>query len=105
VSGQDPLCPLCQRPIPPGVPQNRHHLVPKLKGGAKGPAVLMHRMCHDEIHATLTEAELARGYSDPAALRAHPRLARFVAWVRDKPPHFHARTMKSLRRRGKRPSG
>ena len=31
-----PTCPLCLRPIPPGVPQSRHHLVPKLRGGKGG---------------------------------------------------------------------
>ena len=29
----DPVCPLCDRPIPAEVKQSRHHLVPKLKGG------------------------------------------------------------------------
>ena len=28
-----PVCPLCERPIPPGARQSRHHLTPKLKGG------------------------------------------------------------------------
>jgi hypothetical protein len=61
--------------------------------------VRLHRICHDEIHATLTEAELARAYATPEALRAHPHLARFVDWVASKPPAFDARTLKSLRRR------
>ncbi|RMD47962.1 MAG: HNH endonuclease, partial [Alphaproteobacteria bacterium] len=30
---EPPICPLCGRPIPPDVPQSRHHLVPRLKGG------------------------------------------------------------------------
>ncbi|MEM9049712.1 MAG: HNH endonuclease [Pseudomonadota bacterium] len=93
-----PICPLCERPILPEVPQNRHHLLPKLKGGAGGPTVLMHRMCHDEIHAVLSEAELARAYTTVAALRAHPHLARFARWLRGRPLRFHARTQKSRRR-------
>jgi 5-methylcytosine-specific restriction protein A len=100
VSAEDaPLCPLCLRPIPPEARQSVHHLTPKLKGGKHGPRVLLHQICHNEIHATLTEVEIARAYADPAALRAHPRLARFVAWIADKPPAFHARSLKSLRRR------
>ena len=35
-------CPLCLRPIPPGVPQSRHHLIPKLRGGKGGETVLLH---------------------------------------------------------------
>lgn len=97
-----PVCPLCLRPIPPGVPQDRHHLVPRLRGGARGPVVLMHRMCHDEIHAALSEAELARAFATPEALRAHPRLRRFADWVAGKDPAFRARTLASLRRRRQR---
>ncbi|MDK3071589.1 HNH endonuclease [Sedimentitalea sp. JM2-8] len=89
--GPYPLCPLCQRPIPPGVPQSRHHLVPRLKGGKGGPTVLLHHICHKEIHASLSEAELARSYDSIDALRAHPRLEKFVAWVRKRPPDFQSR--------------
>jgi len=84
----DPVCGLCGRPIPAGVPASRHHLVPKLKGGKGGPVVLLHHICHKEIHATLTEGELARAYASIEALRAHPRLARFIAWVAKRPPGF-----------------
>jgi hypothetical protein len=95
----DPICPLCGRPIPPGVPQSLHHLIPKLKGGKGGPTVLMHQICHNEVHATLTEAELARDYATPEALRAHPRLAKFAAWVAKRPPAFHSRSPGPRRKR------
>jgi len=83
MSGENatPICPLCGRPIPHEARQSLHHLVPKLKGGKGGETVRLHQICHTEIHATLTEAELARAYHTVAALRAHPRLARFIAWV------------------------
>ncbi|MEC9435438.1 MAG: HNH endonuclease [Pseudomonadota bacterium] len=94
-----PVCPLCLRPIPPGARASRHHLTPKLKGGARGPAPLMHQICHNEIHAALSEAELARAFAEPDALRAHPRLARFLTWIVGKPADFHARSRPSLRKR------
>jgi hypothetical protein len=97
---RDPICGLCQRPIPPGVPQSVHHLVPKLKGGKGGPVVLLHHICHKEIHAALSEAELARDYSTMDALRGHPRLAKFVAWIVRRPPEFNSRV--PGRRRGRR---
>jgi hypothetical protein len=85
---KDPICPCCLRPIPKDVPQSLHHLIPKLKGGRSGPTVLLHHICHKEIHAVLSEAELARVYNTPEALRAHPRLAKFFAWIAKRPPEF-----------------
>lgn len=96
----DPVCPLCGRPIPGDVRSSLHHLVPKLKGGKNGPVVRLHDICHRKIHATFTEAELARSYASVEALRAHPEIARFVAWVRGRPPGFHARTAGPRRGRG-----
>lgn len=93
-----PVCPLCERPIPPSQ-QDAHHLVPKSRGGVH--TVLLHRVCHRQIHALLTETELARHYSDIAALLEHPELSRFVRWVRTKPADFFERSRKSRRiRRG-----
>jgi 5-methylcytosine-specific restriction endonuclease McrA len=86
-----PTCPLCLRPIPADVPQSLHHLIPRSRGGKGGPTVLMHHICHKEIHATLSETELARGYATVEALRGHPRLARFAEWVARRPPGFLSR--------------
>ena len=94
----DPICPLCERPIPHHVPQSRHHLIPKLKGGKGGPTVLLHQICHTEIHRTLTEAELARDYATIEALRAQPHLAKFIAWVAKRPPEFRSRAPGPRRR-------
>ena len=94
----EPLCPLCNRPIPPAQ-QDAHHLVPKSKGGRH--TELLHRICHRQIHALLTESELAREYSTVDALQAHPAMAQFLAWVRGKPPEFSERTRKSARIRKK----
>ncbi|WP_028713286.1 HNH endonuclease [Paracoccus sp. J55] len=82
----NPVCPLCGRPIPPGVPQSRHHLVPKLRGGKGGEMVLLHQVCHSTIHRKLSETELARQYNTVEALRGHSELARFFAWVAKRPP-------------------
>jgi hypothetical protein len=67
-----------------------HHPLPKSRGGRTTTPV--HPICHRSIHATLGNAELARRYADAAALRAHPDIARFLAWIADKPPDFHAPT-------------
>ncbi len=78
------VCVLCERPL--GRRVEWHHLVPKSEGGRVTAPV--HPICHRTIHATLPNAELARGYAEVAALREHPAIARFVAWVADKPADF-----------------
>lgn len=95
----DDLCPLCERPIPRGARSSRHHLTPKLKGGARLGTVRLHQICHSAIHARYSEAEIARRLADIAALKSDPELARFLAWVRSKPADFHAptRLTRSLR--------
>ncbi|MFN6951165.1 MAG: HNH endonuclease [Albidovulum sp.] len=97
-----PICPLCHRPIPPEVPQSRHHLVPRLRGGKGGATVLLHAICHREIHAALTETELARDYATIEALRAHPRIAAFIRWAAGRPPGFTSKVPGSRRGRGRR---
>lgn len=80
-----PLCPLCGRLIPPEQ-SDEHHLIPKLKGGKVTQA--LHRICHRQVHALLTESELAKHYNSPEALLEHPEIQKFVAWVRKKPNDY-----------------
>ena len=92
------ICPLCERPIPLSQ-RDAHHLVPKSRGGRH--TQYLHRICHRQVHALLTETELARDYNTVDSLLAHPEIARFVAWVKTKPDHFHERTRKSERMRSR----
>ena len=97
-ASRQPTCPLCDRPIPASE-VSRHHLIPKLKGGARGPTALLHRVCHGKIHSVLSEAELARSYSTVEALREHPEIAKFLRWVRRRPPDYRSSSRKPNRGR------
>lgn len=81
-------CALCLRPL--GRRVEWHHPVPKSEGGRD--TVPLHPICHRAVHAYCTNAELARDYADMAALRRREDMARFLRWVADKPPDFHAPT-------------
>jgi len=92
-----PPCWLCGRPT--GETIVWHHPVPKSRGGRD--TVPLHRICHRQIHALLTEKELERDYPSIDKLLGHPGIARFVDWVRRKPDDFRERTRKSQRLRRK----
>jgi hypothetical protein len=52
----------------------------------------VHPICHRTIHATFGNKELERDFHTPERLRTHPEVARFVSWISDKDPDFHAPT-------------
>jgi hypothetical protein len=88
------VCPLCDRVVPPSQ-QDAHHLVPKSHGGIQ--TVVLHRICHRQIHALFSETELAREYATLEDLKRHHELSRFIDWVRNKPDDFFEKSRKSLR--------
>lgn len=81
-------CALCARPL--GRRVEWHHVVPKSEGGRDTAPV--HPICHRAIHAAASNAELARLYPTLEQLREREDIRRFVAWIADKPPDFHAPT-------------
>lgn len=93
---EEPLCPLCSRPL--AEPANKHHLVPVSRGGRHTPTVTMHKICHDKIHAVLTEKELKRYYHTIERLLEHEEIARFVKWLQRKPPEFYDGSVKQKRK-------
>jgi hypothetical protein len=87
---QADICWLCGRPL--GRRIEWHHPVPKSRGGRETVAV--HPICHKTIHTALGNTDLARVGRTSEDLRMNPDIARFVAWISDKPPDFHAPTRK-----------
>lgn len=81
-------CALCGRAL--GRRVEWHHVVPKSQGGRE--TVPLHPICHRAIHAAVGNKEIARLYPTLAQLRTVPEIARFVRWVANKPPNFHAPT-------------
>ena len=65
---------------------NLHHLVPRRFKGRE--AVTVHRICHDKIHAVLSERELRDHFHTVDRLREQPEIAAFRQWVARKPPEF-----------------
>lgn len=89
MSDAPPLtCWLCGRPFQSLI--QWHHTVPKSKKGRE--TVPVHPICHKTIHLHFTNAQLARIGDDPDRIRKNEAVAKFVNWIADKPPDFHAPT-------------
>ena len=70
-----------------------HHLIPKSKGGKS--TVLLHSACHNQIHALITETDLANLFNTIESLKTHAGLAKFIDWIKTKPIDFKERVRKS----------
>lgn len=100
VEPEPTLCPICERAIPDDQKVD-HHLVPKSKGGKT--KVCLHQICHNQIHAIFTDAQLAKKFSTIAALLEDPAMQKFVEWIKTKPAGFSdsAREARQASGRGK----
>ena len=85
----DQCCPLCGRVLGT-LNVDRHHLIPKKFKGTE--QFLIHKVCHRKIHSVFTERELLNDYHTWEALRAHPEIDAFIAWIARKDPGYYSRS-------------
>ena len=95
------FCPLCDRIITENVPKSIHHLIPKSKGGKGGETVLLHHICHKQIHLMFKEKELAKSLNNIVSLKNDPKLKKFINWIKKRPPGFLSKTYKINRNKYK----
>lgn len=92
-------CPICGRAYDKTT--SRHHLTPKCKKGKE--TVDLHRVCHDFIHATFTDKELAQNYNTVEKLIADERVQKFGRWCSKRPTNFtDPSTMSNRKNKNKR---
>jgi hypothetical protein len=96
---QPEVCELCGR----AAPLTRHHLIPKAlhdkpyvqKRYAKSTRITatlwVCRACHNHLHKTFSEKELALTYNNREAILGDPRMRQFVDWLSRKPAGFMPR--------------
>ena len=80
-------CELCEREI-----KNLtvHHLIPrqytKRKNLEISPTIDICSPCHRQIHVLFDNKRLAKELNTIEALKAEPRMSKFLAWVRKQNP-------------------
>ena len=79
---------------------DRHHLVPRCKGGRE--TEYLHLVCHRKLHSTFTEKQLAEEFNTVEALLGHEQIARFVEWVKKRPPEYCDKNDDTKERKRKR---
>lgn len=77
------LCELCARDCDR---LTLHHLIPKQhtkrKNLAPGPTIDICSACHRQIHSMFDNRQLAHDLNSIEKLRQHPKMERFIRWVR-----------------------
>lgn len=94
-------CPICDRDMfDDGKSINRHHFVPKSRGGKE--QFYTHTICHNKIHSLWTEKELEQEFSDPERIKENTEMQTFIKWIKNKDPLFYLTTKDSNTRKHKR---
>lgn len=90
-------CPICERDMIKGPSIDKHHFIPKCRGGKETQYV--HKACHNKIHKTFKEKELEKEFNDPNKVCAHPEIQKFIKWISKKDPEFYDKSDKANRKK------
>ena len=58
---------------------------------------MLHKICHDKIHAVFTEMELKKHYNTIERLQQNEEIGRFIKWVRKREPEYYDKSVKMRR--------
>jgi len=93
-------CPICQRLMYDDGSIDKHHFIPKSRGGKATEHI--HKTCHSKIHSLFSEKELAKEYRTAEKLREHPEIQKFIKWLSSKDPSFYERSKTAHRKPNKK---
>ena len=72
-------CELCDREV---TKLYRHHLIPKQRGGKKGPVSMLCWSCKDMVHILFTNKELEREYNTIELLKSIDKIQKYIKWIK-----------------------
>lgn len=82
-------CPICDRDMIKGPSIDKHHFIPKCRGGKE--TEFLHKVCHRKIHSLWTEKELEKEFNDPNKVCENEEIQKFIKWIYKKDPEFYDR--------------
>jgi hypothetical protein len=92
-------CLLCTRELTEKS-ESAHHLIPKTFKGKE--IVVLHKICHRKLHATITEREMKKYYHTIDRLLENEEIEKFVKWVQKKDPDYYDSSKETTVRKNKR---
>jgi molybdenum-dependent DNA-binding transcriptional regulator ModE len=88
-------CELCDRVVEK---LYKHHLVPKQRGGKKGPIAKLCWSCKDMVHLLFTNKELEREYNTIELLLSTDKIQKYVKWIKKQKSERVTMAIKKRRR-------
>jgi len=82
------ICELCDRDEDRF---EKHHLVPKSKGGLKGDFIMVCEQCADQIHALYDNKTLSKKFNTLQKLKEDPKISSYIEWVKKRKGKFKTR--------------
>ena len=90
-------CPICDRDMWEGNSIDKHHMVPKCRGGKQ--TEYLHKVCHRKIHSIWSEKELEKEFNDPVIIREHEEMIKFIKFIKKKDPDYYDRNEQHNRKK------
>lgn len=70
-------------------------MIPVSKGGKYTTTLLLHKVCHDKIHAVFSDTGLKRHYHTIERIQQNESMASFIKWVQKKEPEYYDKSIKN----------
>lgn len=100
------ICPICGREH--GGEMQYHHLKPitfrsrTKEVHEKDNLILIHKMCHQKIHATFVEHDLLNHYHTVERILEHEEMQKFVKWINKKSADYYDKNDDTQNRKKRR---
>lgn len=94
-------CKICNRELIEGT-YDEHHLIPASLGGKNKEKIPLHYICHNKLHHTFTEREMANFYNTVERLVSHEEIQKFIKWIQKKDVYYYSKNKDTRKRKKKR---